>query len=553
LVTELTGSAAEVIAVQENADITLGDDYDVMIDAGVEAASDLTDIDDLMGTGVIDAEAVTELTGSAAEVIAVQDNDDITLGEDYDVTLGDDDDDDSTYITVAAADLTAINADQGDGTLDALLVEEITGSADEVIAVQEDSGITLATDYDVTLGDDDDDSDTDIVVAAADLTDINADQGDGTLYADLVDEITGTAAEVIAVQDDAGISLSSFYDVTIDAGVEAAADLTTIDYAMSSGVIDASLVTELTGSAAEVILVQDSEDITLATDVDVTVSGTAAATDLTTVLAAMGTGTLDVTDVTEITGTAAEVLAVQENILFTLATDYDVVISGTFVAADIDSIDGNTDGDITYKGTADGETTADTIDFTGVTANVIINGYDGDDTITAGSGADSVNAGEGDDSITGGLGADTLTGGAGEDTFVFGTSATNGLDTITDFTVLDDSLDFSAFVAVGTATFSEANSGSTVALSAAKVINVTDSALTDWSDVLTILNAAIDTTVDVTGNAVILVGNGTDTWAYLYQDDTNAAAIETAELTLVGTLSGVVGNTGSFASANFSV
>jgi len=108
-------------------------------------------------------------------------------------------------------------------------VDEITGTAAEVIAVQDNDDITLGADYDVTLEDDDNDSDTDIVVAAADLTDINADQGDGTLYADLVDEITGTAAEVLAVQDHAGISLSSFYDVMIDAGVEAAADLTTID------------------------------------------------------------------------------------------------------------------------------------------------------------------------------------------------------------------------------------------------------------------------------------------------------------------------------------
>jgi Ca2+-binding RTX toxin-like protein len=225
----------------------------------------------------------------------------------------------------------------------------------------------------------------------------------------------------------------------------------------------------------------------------------------------------------------------------TLATDYDVVISGTFVAADIDSIDDNTDGDITY----DGETTADTIDFTDVTANVVINGYDGVDTITGGSGADTIN---------GGLGADTLAGGAGDDTFVFGTRATNGLDTITDFTVADDILDFSAFAAVDS--FDEASSGLTVELADAKIINVTDAAadLTDLSNVLTILNAAITTTVDPNVKAVILIGDGNDTNVYFYEEDgTSTAAIETAELTLVGTLSGVTGGASSFASANFTL
>jgi len=74
------------------------------------------------------------------------------------------------------------------------------------------------------------------------------------------------------------------------------------------------------------------------------------------------------------------------------------------------------------------------------------------------------------------------------------------------------------------------------------------------SNVLTILNAAITTTVDPTGKAVILIGDGTDTNVYFYEEDgTSTAAIETAELTLVGTLSGVTGGASSFASANFTL
>jgi Ca2+-binding RTX toxin-like protein len=63
--------------------------------------------------------------------------------------------------------------------------------------------------------------------------------------------------------------------------------------------------------------------------------------------------------------------------------------------------------------------------ITGNSGNNILRGYAGNDTISGGSGSDS---------ITGGTGSDILSGGAGSDTFVY-TSNTQGLDTITDFTI----------------------------------------------------------------------------------------------------------------------
>jgi serralysin len=84
------------------------------------------------------------------------------------------------------------------------------------------------------------------------------------------------------------------------------------------------------------------------------------------------------------------------------------------------------------------------------------NGHDrifggaGDDTITAGGGQDEifngadddlVNAGDGADILYGGAGNDTLTGGAGGDSFIFASG--DGVDTISDFNVSSDTLDFS--------------------------------------------------------------------------------------------------------------
>lgn len=60
----------------------------------------------------------------------------------------------------------------------------------------------------------------------------------------------------------------------------------------------------------------------------------------------------------------------------------------------------------------------------------------------ANAGDDLLEGGNGDDTLEGGGGNDTLTGGAGSDTFVF--EADGGDDTVTDFAIAADTLDFSA-------------------------------------------------------------------------------------------------------------
>ncbi len=80
----------------------------------------------------------------------------------------------------------------------------------------------------------------------------------------------------------------------------------------------------------------------------------------------------------------------------------------------------------------------------------VINGGDGDDDLRGdhdndfligGAGDDELNGGKGEDLLDGGAGDDELTGGKDADTFRFATG--NELDTITDFDVDEDQLDFS--------------------------------------------------------------------------------------------------------------
>lgn len=69
-----------------------------------------------------------------------------------------------------------------------------------------------------------------------------------------------------------------------------------------------------------------------------------------------------------------------------------------------------------------------------------LSGAGGTDTLNGGAGDDIIDGGAGIDTLTGGAGTDTLTGGAGADKFLFLGALGSGIDTVTDYSVADDSI-----------------------------------------------------------------------------------------------------------------
>lgn len=78
--------------------------------------------------------------------------------------------------------------------------------------------------------------------------------------------------------------------------------------------------------------------------------------------------------------------------------------------------------------------------LTGNSSNNTLQGNEGNNVLTALAGNDSINAGSGNDTLNGGLGNDTLTGNVGRDIFLLDTALTNNNDKITDFVVVDDTM-----------------------------------------------------------------------------------------------------------------
>jgi subtilisin-like proprotein convertase family protein len=88
-------------------------------------------------------------------------------------------------------------------------------------------------------------------------------------------------------------------------------------------------------------------------------------------------------------------------------------------------------------------TGTDAINGTGNSVNNVITGNSGNNTLNGGAGVDTLLGGNGNDILIGGTGNDTLTGGAGSDRFTFN-SRSEGIDRITDFRVVDDTIVVSA-------------------------------------------------------------------------------------------------------------
>jgi hypothetical protein len=178
--------------------------------------------------------------------------------------------------------------------------------------------------------------------------------------------------------------------------------------------------------------------------------------------------------------------------------------------------------------------------------------------ITGSAGNDTITVGTGSNSITGGTGVDTITLNSGADTVVYTSTNdgknlannTNNGDTINNFDTDNDKIDVSATalaLAGSTGNYTTASSSSTASSEAYKVIVVTDSTASDWSNVLTVLNSAIqydasDDDSTTSDKSIVVVDNGTDSRVYYLDEDGTDTAnnqIDDGEIYLLATLKGV--------------
>ena len=289
---------------------------------------------------------------------------------------------------------------------------------------------------------------TDSAVAAADLNTLDA-KTSVNIDAAGVATLTGTAADVATALSSSTIDTSGAVAATLDAGTAAAADLNTIGD--NSASVDATAITTITGTvAAALSATGDQANIDTAGDVAITLDAeTATSADLTT-LNGYTTGQINAAAITQIEGSTASfntLLTASRNAEIVLAANFNAVVTGASLVADLVKIDNATTGTLTIEAitdqylsltslpatrpdlltattgtvTATGTTFADSINLSnlGTLKAVTINAGLGNDAVTGTGLGDVLNGQGGADSLNGGGGDDTLNGGSGADSFFF--------------------------------------------------------------------------------------------------------------------------------------
>ena len=308
----ITGTAAEVNAVATAIGVGSITAANFAVTASPLSVAQANNIDAHNGTGTITA-TITDGTAATLKTL--------TGSHAYTITV--------TDTTVAATDLTTIDAATSVAVGTDANVTAINGLVAEVISVINAVGITKPASFSSTL------SDASVSVSNANF--IDAHNGTGTITAIITD---GTAATLKTLTG------SHAYTITVTDTTVAATDLTTID-AATSVAVTATAITTLTGLYTDVTAAYAANTagtITGLGDEAITLSDTTITAANLNTLNIQTTGLVTATDAVNITGDAATILTLINNQgtsgdHVNLAENINFTITGTVNATDMHFID----------------------------------------------------------------------------------------------------------------------------------------------------------------------------------------------------------------------
>jgi len=188
-VTDLTGTASAV--VQALTDLDTGPtSFNVALAAGTASAANIATIKAVAGLGTLSGAAVTDLTGTASAIVQAL-TDLTTDPTSFNVVLA--------AGTASAANIATIKAAAGLGTLSGAAVTDLTGTASAVVQALTDL-TTDPTNFNSTLTGS---------ALAADITAIETANGNGTINGAAITGVSGSAAAVILALADLDVGGST--------------------------------------------------------------------------------------------------------------------------------------------------------------------------------------------------------------------------------------------------------------------------------------------------------------------------------------------------------
>ena len=276
--TDISGEAADVDAVQTEVSFShAGDDYTVTI---ADSANDLTvgEINDIAGrtSGVVTATAtsndIDDYNGTNAT---------LTTGSNDAITIV------ITNASVDAADLKLLDG-KTSVAIDAQAVTNLTGTANEIATIVSSSGVTLDGDFTATVSNEDGQA----YVDAADIVTIDT-ASSGTITATGVTEMRGLADNIVSAATSSEVTIDGDMLFNVTSGEADVAQINTLD-ALTSNVITATL--------------SDNGAVTLATLKNANANNALTITVTDTEVAASNLSKIDAATTVQVTATAVETL-----------------------------------------------------------------------------------------------------------------------------------------------------------------------------------------------------------------------------------------------------
>ena len=325
-ITSLTGTAAEVIALISDAKLTNKSAVPVTLDVDTPTAADLIAIS--AAFGVIDANAITAMTDTAAKIALVCADATIIHKTAINATI--------SVGTISAKELKAISVAMGTVAFTTVASNTAVGSVAELAALAADSGtITAKTSLAVTVNAGVMTATQLIAISAAFGVVTIASTGTGTT-------ISGTAADLSTVTLDTTIVNASKENATMiitgGAGVTAADLETLASQTGHSLVVNATAAGTLTGTVADILVVIGDSAITGKSALAVTLGGeVVTAANLKTISA--GLGVINIAAATSITGSAADLAIIAADVGITGKSAVPVTIdAASYTAAQLIAI-----------------------------------------------------------------------------------------------------------------------------------------------------------------------------------------------------------------------
>ena len=344
-ITTLTGAAADCNTAYASSEISnLGNENVTLSDTSL-AVSILNTLDGNT-TGTVNANTITTLTGAAAECNTAYASSEISNLGNENVTLSD------TSLAVSVLNTLDENTT---GTVNASTITTLTGAAADCNTAYDSDGISGLGNEAITL------SDTSLDVSILNTLDGNT---SGTVNASTVTTLTGAAADCNTAYASNGISGLADEAVTLDDASLAVSVLNTLD-GNTTGTVNASTVTTLTGAAADCNTAYDSDGISGLGNEAVTLNDTSLAVSVLNTLDGNTTGTVNASTVTTLTGVAADVITSYNSGTITNLGNEKLTLSGNTVVADANTLAAKT-SDIITATIAEGDiSTLKTLDETG--------------------------------------------------------------------------------------------------------------------------------------------------------------------------------------------